>query len=302
MLWRQKILRITAALGVAFAAAHTAERLKAPADDQSLLVSAAKITVSNDSRPAPESAVPQSASLSNPAAKGMADLVGITSVAATTPPAGGDRCRPALALAAMPGAMIRLSLTAPCNLAERIVVRHSGLSFTLQTQADGSATVVLPAMKADAMVAVYLKDARLVLGKVTVADAADYARYALVWELPVDLELRVTEGDKVLVGSSLLPSGSEQRVMSLGTTSVQSPVQARVYSVPGNTLGAADITGELRITPASCGQTVRIETVHSSAGKPAMSFRTISVPLCGTAGDILLLKNLAPAAKLPAPK
>jgi hypothetical protein len=302
MLWRQKLLRITAALGVAAAAAHTAERLKAPADEQAFMVTAAQLAT--EARPAtePASPVPQSASLRSPAEKGIGDLVGITSVAATTSPVGGDQCRPQLELAALPGAMIHLSLSAPCNRGERIIVRHSGLSFSASTQADGLATIILPALKSDAMVAVYLQDSRLVLGKIAVPDVSAYARFAVVWEQPADLELRVTDGDKVLVGSTVASLGEDQRVIALGSPAVQAPVLARVYSVPGTGLGEADITGELRITPASCGRTLRVETVYSAAGTATSTERTIAVPLCGTVGDILVLKNLAPAVKLAAPK
>lgn len=232
----------------------------------------------------------------------MGKLTGITPVAAATPPAGGDRCHPTLELAPLPGAMIYLSLDAPCNRGERIIVRHSGLSFSLKTQADGRTAVTLPAMRSDAMVAVYLQDARLVLGKVAVPDASAYARFAIVWELPAELELRVTEGNKVLVGSTAAAVEDGGRVIALGSADVQSPVLARVYSVPGKVLGEADITGELRITPASCGRTLRVETIYSLSGIATHSERTISVPLCGTAGDILVLKNLAPAPKLAAPK
>jgi hypothetical protein len=303
MLWGKKALRISAALGVAFAAAHTAERLKAPAVEQSLLVSAAELVNENQAARAPaETAVPKSASLSSPVGNGIGDLTGITSVAATTRAQGADHCRPALELAAMSGAMIHLLLSAPCNRGERIVVRHSGLSFAAQTQADGQASVVLPALKTDAMVAVYLQDAQLVLGRVTVPDAAAYSRYAIMWELPADLELRVTDGDKVLVGSTMTSMGTEQRVIALGVPTVQSPALARVYSVPGPDLGDADITGELRITPASCGRTLRIDTVTSTSGIAISAERTIAVPLCGAGGDILVLKNLAPALKIAAPK
>jgi hypothetical protein len=152
------------------------------------------------------------------------------------------------------------------------------------------------------MVAVYLQDSRLVLGKVAVPEAAGYSRLALVWEPPADLELRVTDGYKVLVGNSTPMPGEEQRVIALGQESMQSPVLARVYSVPGTDLGQVDITGELRITPASCGRTLRLETVYSSGGVATHAERAISVPLCGTAGDILLLKNLGAPLKLAAPK
>lgn len=303
MLLGKKILRVAAALAVAAIAAHTAERLKAPAVQESLLVSAAQLaTAGRSPDPSTESAVPKSASLSSAAEGRVGDLTGITSVAATTSPAGGDRCRPDLQLSALPGAMIHLAVAAPCNRGERFVVRHAGLSFSARTQADGRATVTLPALRADALVAVYLQDSRLMLGKVTVPDAAAYTRFAIVWERPAELELRVTDGGKVLVGSILPVTDDEQRVIALGLDTVQSPVLARVYSVPGSSLGEADITGELRITPASCGRTLRVETVYSAAGIATHAERAISVPLCGTAGDILVLKNLAPAAKLAAPK
>lgn len=303
MLWGKKVLQVAAVLAVAVGAAHTAEQLQAPAAQHSLLRTAAD--AARDPRAGsvqPQNpAVPDSASLSSPADPGLGQVTGITAVAAAAPRLAGDGCQAQLSLATLPGAMIKASLAAPCNRGERFVVRHSGLSFTAQTRPDGLATVILPALRADAMVAVYLQDSRLVLGRVTVPDAASYARFAISWDSPVEIELRVTDGDRVLIGSAAM-SGLEQGVLALGQGNLPSPVMARVYSVPGKDLGLADITGELRITPATCGRTLRVETAHSSGGVASISEQIIAVPLCGTAGDILVLKNLAPALKLAAPK
>lgn len=302
MLWGKKVLQVSAVLAVAFGAAHTAEKLKAPGAAHSLLLSTAE--AARESRPAASSAgtlaVPESASLSSPVEAGLGEVTGITSVAAAAPTSSGEACQAQLALASLPGAMIEARLTAPCNRGERFVVRHSGLSFSAQIKPDGLATVTLPALRSEAMVAVYLQDSRLVLGKISVPDAAQYTRYAITWDSPVELELRVTDGDKVLVGSEDV-TGSAQSVMALGQANLPSPVLARVYSVPGKDLGDADITGELRITPATCGRTLRVETVHSTGGVATPTEQTIAVPLSGTAGDILVLKNLAPALKLAAP-
>jgi hypothetical protein len=243
-----------------------------------------------------------SAALSAAPVPGLEDLVGITPVAATTDGDPGDHCQPAMQLTAVPGAMIHLSLSAPCNRNQRIVVRHSGLSFAAKTQADGMARVLLPAMKSDAMVAVYLADARLVLGEVDVPDVLSYARYAIMWEWPAEIELRVAHGEKVLAGTAPMIGGEPERVMALGSDEVQSPVMAHVYSVPGTDFGKAELTAELRITPASCGRTLRLETVYSAGGRASSEKQDVAVPLCGTAGDILLLKNLAPDMKLAAPK
>jgi hypothetical protein len=204
MLWGKKVLRISAAVAVAIAAAHTAESLKGQDAEQSLVLAAvqsaeAAPVAAEDSA---ASAVPVSASLSGSPGDALGNLIGITSVAATTPAAQGDHCLPSMQLTAVAGAMIHLSLVAPCNRSERIVVRHSGLSFATRTHADGVATILFPALKPDATVAVYLADARLVLGRVAVPEVIDFSRYAIIWEWPAEVELRVTDGEKVLIGTA----------------------------------------------------------------------------------------------------
>ena len=304
MLWGKKALRVIAAVAVAVAAAHTAESQKGQEAQQSLLLTAAQRA---EAVPVPAalttgSAVPVSASLSGQPGDALNKLVGITSVAATTSADRGDHCLPSMQLTAVAGAMIHLSLTAPCNRDERIVVRHSGLSFATRTRANGAATILIPALKPDATVAVYLADAHLVLGSVAVPEVTDYSRYAIMWEWPAEVELRVTDGEKVLIGTAPRIGEKDQRVISLGSPDVQFPLMARVYSVPRKELGQAMLTGELRITPASCGRTLRVETVHSAGGVTKAEERAVAVPLCGTAGDILLLKNLAAPLTLVAPK
>ncbi len=198
--------------------------------------------------------------------------------------------------------MIHMALSAPCNRNERIVVRHSGLSFAARTEADGSVRAVFPALKPDATIAVYLADAHLVLGSIVVPDVADHTRFALMWEYPLEMELRVTDGNRVLVGTSTALGADMPRVMSVGSADVQSPLMASVYSVPGQSLGAADLTGELRITPATCGRTLRLDMVLSVGGDAKVATHDVAVPLCGTAGDILQLKNLGADLTLSPPK
>lgn len=304
MLWGKKVLRISAAAAVAFAAAHTAETQKGQSAPQSLLAAATERADAGSSTVvlAGREPVPRSASLTGPAHSRLGELVSITPVAATTPVPDSDHCQPQMELSAMPGAMIQMALSAPCNRNERIIVRHSGLSFTSRIESSGGARILLPALKTEALVAVYMADAHLVLGTVAVPDAASYTRYAVAWEWPTELELRATDGEKVLVGTAASFGGEAQRVISLGTADVQSPVMANVYSTFGPDLGMVDLTGELRITPASCGRTLRLETVYSADGQVSVQEQDVAVPLCGTAGDILLLKNLGADPKLAALK
>lgn len=303
MLWGKKVLRITAAAAVAFAAAHTAESQKGQSAPQSLVAAATERAETGSTVVvAGLGKVPKSASLTGPSGNGLGDLVSITPVAATTAASGADHCSPRMELSAAPGAMILMSLSAPCNRNERIILRHSGLSFSARTENGGDARILFPAMKADAMVAVYLSDAQLVLGRVAVPDVASYTRYAIAWEWPADLELRATDGEKVLVGTAPRFADEPQRIMSLGAADVQSPILANVYSVRDRDLGSVALTGEVRITPASCGRTLRLDTVYSSRGEVTVQEQEVAVPLCGTAGDILLLKNLGAAPTLAAPK
>lgn len=303
MLWGKKVLRITAAAAVAFAAAHTAETQKGQSAPPPLVVAATERAETGSTVVlAGSGMVPKSASLTGPSGKGLGELVSITPVAASTTPSGPDHCRPQMELSAAPGAMILLSLSAPCNRNERIIIRHSGLSFTARTEHSGAARVLLPALKADAMVAVYLSDAHLVLGTVAVPEVADYTRYAVAWEWPAELELRATDGEKVLVGTAATFTPDSQRILSLGEAKVHSPILANVYSTKGGNLGSVDLRGEVRITPASCGRTLRLDTVYSAGGEVSAQEQDVAVPLCGTAGDILVLKNLGTAPTLAAPK
>ncbi|MFN4204324.1 MAG: hypothetical protein ACK4GM_14840 [Tabrizicola sp.] len=303
MLWGKKVLRITAAVAVAALAAHTAESQKGHGTTQSLVLAATERFATERAAAAGSvGAVPPSASLGAVADAPLGKLVGITPVAASVPAVAGDHCHPVMQLQAAPGAMILLSLSAPCNRSERIVMRHSGMAFATRTDAGGSARMLIPALKSDAVVAVYLAESRLVLGKVTVPDAVSYARLAMTWEWPAEVELRATEGNRVLVATAASSAGEPPRMMSFGSPDVQSPVMAHVFSVPGRDLGNVSLSAELRITPASCGRTLRLGIVYAANGLTTTQDRDVAVPLCGTAGDILLLKNLSPAPKLATPK
>lgn len=303
MRWGRRILRYSAVLVVALAAAHAAETLKSssvngPLNLQSIETDHIPLAATEKA----VGAVPQSASLSAPGKPGLEDVIGITSIAASAPENSDDPCRPTLSLGAAPYGMVSLTLLAPCNPGQRVVIRHAGLSFTAVSSPTGVVSQSFPALRTDALVAVYLGDSQFLMGQTTVPDADDFTRVALIWEPPAELEMRVTDGEKLLVGGSgLIESGGEQ-VFALGSTEVDSPVLSRVYSTPGNDLGEARITAELRITPASCGRTIRLATLLSNRGTVIEEERLVPVPLCGTSGDILVLKNLAPALKLVTPK
>jgi hypothetical protein len=91
-------------------------------------------------------------------------------------------------------------------------------------------------------------------------------------------------------------------VVPLGTASVHNPALAVVYTYPKDLQPRVELAIELRIGPETCGQTLPAQTVFSRFGRVQVADRKIAVPLCGTSGDILVLKNLAPDLTLAIPK
>jgi hypothetical protein len=233
---------------------------------------------------------------------GLPLLSDITPVAGTAAAVGRDRCAVKLALAPAPGAMIDLSLSAPCNLGERVVVRHSGLSFAAIVGAEGQLRLQLPALEADALVATYLQGSEIVLAKVKVPEASSYFRFAVQMPYPSQFDLRAREGEQVYVAGKVGADGDQRRILGLGTMTTSNPLLSQVYSVLKADFASPDLTVELRISGETCGKTLPAETILSDAGTLTRLRFDVVVPPCGTSGDILLLKNLLADLTLAVPE
>jgi hypothetical protein len=291
-------LRSFAALAAALAAGHLTQTFRPAAEAHTPSVAMVSEVAPS---PAVAASVPKSASLSSGLAGSEPDLVGITSVAAEVDSI--EDCPATLGLSAATGAMIHLSLSAPCNRGERVVVRHSGLSFTARTDENGSVDLQFPALQSNALVAVYLEGSAIVLGEIAVPDAASMRRFSFQWASAGQFDLRVTEDDRVFVGGNgNIPDARHLKVVSLGIGSVQNPMFAEIYTFPPATSAQVDLTVELRIGPDTCGQTLVAQIVSTEAGKVTLRDYPVAVPLCGTSGDILVLKNLAPDLTLATPR
>lgn len=274
MIGIKPILRIVSVLTVAFAAGQLTETLR----DQ------------------PAAGVEVSAAAD--VATDVGTVTGITPVAATTDGGTADDCAPALRLAALPGAMIDLTLSAPCNRGERVVLRHSDLSFTGVIGPDGQLRLKLPALEGLAMVAAYLEDAQVALGQITVPDLGGVTRFAVHMPAPAQFDLRAATADRVYVSSRSPVGDDTARVVSLGAAQAVEPIMAQVYTHPEIDLSGVELSLDLRITHANCGRTLPLESWLSQNGQVTHGTFFVDVPACGTSGDILVLKNLLPAPTL----
>jgi hypothetical protein len=278
---RKRAVRIIAVVSVALAAGQVAETLRlpaqasAPADDRMMSVAATD---------------------------GLPAVRGITSVAATTDAPDGGRCSPTLNLAAAPSAMIDVALSAPCNRGERVVLRHAGLSFTALTNPDGTLHLQLPALEPEALVTAYFDGSQIALANVVVPDATDHIRFVVQMAYPAQFDLRAEEGGQVFVGSAARTTDNPaRRILPLGNGTVAQPLLAQVYSFPADDM-TADLSVEVKITPETCSRTLPAETLLARGGKITLTKLAVAVPLCGTSGDILVLKNLLSDLTLTVPK
>jgi hypothetical protein len=297
---KRRILRVAGVLAVALAAGHLVESMKKPVPSASLLTAQSN---SADSK-TPEAilastGLPLSASM----ASGLrgSDVTDITSVAATTLGGTAAVCTPTLGLTALPDAMLDLRINAPCHRGERIVIRHAGLNFTARVSEDGQVALALPALEADALVTAFFRDAEVVVGSVNVPDVAKTQRFVVQWTAADVFDLRISEGDRIYIATREARNQSgTQKIRTFGDTLVDQPMFAEVYTYPADTDAKVDIVVEVTVTPQVCGREISAETILSSSGLVEVSKIPVKIPACDAAGDILLLKNLAPAMKIAA--
>lgn len=301
MIGRKRFLRIVSVLTVALAAGQLVETLRSSAATDRLMANPSLGTLAVATPNA--SVLPSAASLEDGSGGTLPEVRGITPVAAIADARGPSACDLSLSLRPAPFAMIDLILTAPCNRGERVVIRHSGLSFTAVTNPDGRLALQFPALETEALVAAYLDGSEIALARVEVPDATAHVRLAVQMAFPARFDLRADEGGQVYVGSSVQGTDTSRRkIIPLGTASVAKPIMAQVYTLPKGDLSLVDLTAEVRITPESCGRTLLAETILSQAGKVTRVELPVTMPLCGTSGDILVLKNLLRDLTLAAPR
>lgn len=277
--FRLLALRVAAVFSVAVAAGHMVQAMRGPnvgAKVPGVLVDASEATE-------------------------LPGLSGIAPVSATT--TGDDPvCALRLDLAAAPEAMIDLTLRAPCSIGESVEIRHSGLAFSGSIPADGRLQVSVPAMTANALVAAYVGKSEIILGRVAVTEVERFFRLAVHMPAEIQFDLRADEDGQVFTASGQMTGTGLQRVLQLGQRRVEDGLISQVYSATLMDPGNPELTAEVRITPETCGRTVSAEVITSRAGRVTHDLREVAMPLCGTSGDILLLKNLLPDVTLATPE
>ncbi len=112
---------------------------------------------------------------------------------APAPVTSAAQCDAEFTVTALPGAELEANLNVPCKPNEMFTVVHETLAFSAMTDAAGTASFIVPAFAADAQVSVLFATGRPISASTSVSGMSRITRVAIVWEAPVDLNLRARE-------------------------------------------------------------------------------------------------------------
>ena len=213
-------------------------------------------------------------------------------------PAKSD-CTVVLDLAAMPGAMIGVTLLAPCAPNARVVLQHEGLAVTGLTTATGSMITTLPALTTQAKVTAVLADGSKVETALTVTEAADFRRFGVQWQGDDAFQVMAYENGAGF-GAKGHVYGAQPGMISdaggflqvLGNPAAPMPLLAEVYTYP-KAQALVDLVVESAVTATTCGRELLGETLMAADGKVLVTDLTLAMPDCAAIGDFLVLNNLA---------
>lgn len=206
-----------------------------------------------------------------------------------------------------PGAMIGLTLAAPCQPNSSLMVRHSGLVFSGTTDSRGQYQVTFPAMHRVANVSVEFPSGQIATADTQVDSLVGYVRSALLWSGPNDLHIHALEfgadyGENGHVWAEearnpeygVLAKGGF--LTRLGEKAGLNPQFAEVYSFPADRVlkaGAIRLFVEAEVTEQGCGRDISGHSIemdkHGNSSEVALK---LAMPGCDAVGDYLVLKTL----------
>ncbi len=225
--------------------------------------------------------------------------------------AAANKCPASLELLAEPSAMIGVTLMAPCQPGERVVLLHAGLAITGKTSTTGALYVSIPALTSEAEVSVRFADGQMMTGQLAVPEAAQMRRFGIQWIGDDAFQLNAFEngaqyGERGHVSDAYTQvalAGQPQTggfLSVLGDSRVKLPMLAEVYTYPATADTAVRIVVEAAITKETCAREILGETLAEVGSRVVITDLSLMMPDCGSVGDILVLKNLDPDLKIAA--
>ena len=224
-----------------------------------------------------------------------------------------DDCAIKMTAAPVPGAMVSLSLSAPCAANERLTVHHNGMMFTASTGPDGRLNVTVPALTKQAVFIMAFSNGDGAVAQTSVADLGNYDRVVLQWRGQAGFQLHAREfgadyGNEGHIWSGIaskragLSTGENGLIVQLGDTAIAEPLMAEVYTFPTGLAarqGTIDLSVEAEVTMTNCGLEIEAQSIEmDKSGRLKTQDLTLAVPGCDAVGGFLVLNNLVSDLKV----
>lgn len=251
--------------------------------------------------------------LTDPEMAPVADEIKLASAETTTDPGAepapaAPNCEIAFDATAQPGALVLLTLSAPCNAAEEVEFEHAGLKFSEQLGPEGDLYLLVPAMTEPANFTVQFPGMQEKAAEVTLPDFAAFERVAVMWKGATGLQLHALEngasyGEPGHVWAEA-PADSEAALSGMGgfisvLGSIADGYAADVYTYPVAAETEPQVSIEAQVMENTCGGEISGEILRSNAGRaPTMEHLSMAVPGCDAVGEYLVLNNLPQDLKL----
>ncbi|MFQ6546957.1 hypothetical protein AADZ90_003315 [Aestuariibius sp. 2305UL40-4] len=185
-----------------------------------------------------------------------------------------ESCEISMTAETLPGALVALTVDAPCRANLPGKIYHRGLTYSVLADADGIVQTTVPALAQDALFIIAFDTGEGQMVAVDVPDADGWERMVLQWQGDGS-GLQMTETD-----------ATEGALMTLGT---YGPHAAQVMSYPAGTGGIADLAVAVEVSAANCDRPIDLQVWRTGDSK--MQPVRAGAPGCDAVGQVLHLKS-----------
>ncbi len=216
--------------------------------------------------------------------------------------AAGD-CQPLMTAEARTGAMLHVTISAPCSAGAAVAFSHAGLTFAAPLDAAGQLTLDVPAFDKAGEIHALTSDGKFASATAPVADLDHQRRLAVQWVADDAFQLHMLENNAsygepgdVNAGNPRSPAGG---VMTrLGDSGLAMPMLAEIYTWPADPGITVSPVVESAVTDRTCGRRISGELLRLAADQVTLESLSFDMPGCEAVGDIMVLNNLVPEKTL----
>ncbi len=218
----------------------------------------------------------------------------------------GMTCASKMQASVLPGALVQLELTTPCQPYAKVTISHGKLNFAQRTSHTGRLSVVVPVLEQSAEFSATFENGYALQTNATVPELQSIKRVAIVWEGAFDLDLHAFEfgaehgsiGHVSILNPRSVPLSTAHGggyIMQLGDSSLPGAKQAEVYSVPTQDRrddGTVRLAVTAHATKDNCDQSASVINFRSSGGTLiASGGLRFKMPGCDQGPTEITLKN-----------